>query len=130
MFLFNVAPVFVERKVCYSALSTFLVGWYAGAVSLPPGDVILAQLACHPECHHFLFTSGLTNQSLYKHCATHIRKSRKETKLQFLSKALSFLSVKGPPKMPDSTQNPQPCRPFSGRNENACQNKPELGSFP
>jgi hypothetical protein len=24
----------------------FLVGWYANIVSLPPGDVILAQLAC------------------------------------------------------------------------------------
>jgi hypothetical protein len=28
----------------YSALSTFLVGWHTGAVSLPPDDIILAQL--------------------------------------------------------------------------------------
>ncbi len=89
MFLFNVAPMFVERKVRYSASFTFLVGWYAGAVSIPPGD-ILAQLACHPECHHFLFTSGITNPSLYKHYAAHIRKSRKETKLRFVLRALFF----------------------------------------
>jgi hypothetical protein len=38
--------MFVERKVRYSALFTYLVGWNAGAVSLPPSDVILAQLAC------------------------------------------------------------------------------------
>jgi hypothetical protein len=34
--------MFVERKVCYSALFTDLVGWYAGAVSFPLSDVILA----------------------------------------------------------------------------------------
>jgi len=28
------------------ALFTFLVGWHASAVSLPPRDAILAQLAC------------------------------------------------------------------------------------
>jgi hypothetical protein len=38
--------MFVERWVSYSALFTFLVGWYASAVSLPPDDVIFAQLAC------------------------------------------------------------------------------------
>jgi len=41
--------MFVERKVCYSALFTNLVGWRAGAVSFPQSDVILAQLACPPE---------------------------------------------------------------------------------
>ncbi len=35
-----------DRKVCYSALFTNLVGWHAGAVRFPPSDVILAQLAC------------------------------------------------------------------------------------
>ncbi len=35
-----------QRQVSYSALFTFLVGWHASIVSLPPGDVILAQLAC------------------------------------------------------------------------------------
>jgi hypothetical protein len=39
-------PMFVERKVCYSALFTILVGWYAVAVSFPLSDIILAQLAC------------------------------------------------------------------------------------
>ncbi len=38
--------MFVKRKVRYSALFTNLVGWHAGAVSFPPSDVILAQLAC------------------------------------------------------------------------------------
>jgi hypothetical protein len=38
--------MFVERKVCYSALFTNLVEWHAGAVSFPVRDVILAQLAC------------------------------------------------------------------------------------
>jgi hypothetical protein len=37
--------MFVERKVRYSALFTFLVGWHGSAVGLPPGDVIFAQLA-------------------------------------------------------------------------------------
>jgi hypothetical protein len=36
--LFNkwVGTMFVERKVCYSALFTNLVGWHASAVSFPP----------------------------------------------------------------------------------------------
>jgi hypothetical protein len=38
--------MFVERLVCYSALFTYLVRWYVSAVSLPPSDVILAQLDC------------------------------------------------------------------------------------
>jgi hypothetical protein len=35
-----------EREVSYSALFTNLFGWHTSAVTLPPGDVILAQLAC------------------------------------------------------------------------------------
>jgi hypothetical protein len=38
--------MFVERKVCYSASFTNLVGWHADAVSFLPSDVIFAQLAC------------------------------------------------------------------------------------
>jgi hypothetical protein len=38
-------PIFVERKVCYSALFTNLVEWHACAVTFPLSDVILAQLA-------------------------------------------------------------------------------------
>jgi hypothetical protein len=38
--------MFVERKVQYSALFTNLVRQHAGAVSFPPSDIILAQLAC------------------------------------------------------------------------------------
>jgi hypothetical protein len=38
--------MFVERKVCYSALFTNFVSWHAGAVSFPLSGVILAQLAC------------------------------------------------------------------------------------
>ncbi len=38
--------MFAEKKVCYSALFTNLVGWNAGAVSFHPSDIILAQLAC------------------------------------------------------------------------------------
>jgi hypothetical protein len=34
-----------DRKVSYSTLFTYLVKWYAIAVSLSPGDVILVQLA-------------------------------------------------------------------------------------
>ena len=33
--------------VSYSALFTFLVRWLISTISLPPGDVILAWLACH-----------------------------------------------------------------------------------
>jgi hypothetical protein len=38
--------MFVERKVCYSALFTNMVGWQADAVSFPLSDALLAQLAC------------------------------------------------------------------------------------
>jgi hypothetical protein len=37
--------MFVDRYVGSSALFTFVVGWHASAVSLPSGDVIVAQLA-------------------------------------------------------------------------------------
>jgi hypothetical protein len=53
--------MFVERKVRYSALLTNLVGWHAGAVSFPPSDVILAQLACPLSDVMFLLHSGRTN---------------------------------------------------------------------
>ncbi len=40
----------VRREiVSSSALLTLLVGWHTSAVSLPPSDVILAELACSPE---------------------------------------------------------------------------------
>jgi hypothetical protein len=35
--------------VCSSALFAYLVMWYAGALSLPPSDAFLAQLASPPE---------------------------------------------------------------------------------
>ncbi len=60
---FTTKPVFVERQGCYSALLTFLVGWYPSAVGLPPGDIILAQLACPLNDINFFPTSGL----YYKH---------------------------------------------------------------
>jgi len=60
-------PMFVEIKVCYSALFTNLVGWHAGAVSFPPRDIILAQLACPLGDIMFCLHSGRTNLSLYKH---------------------------------------------------------------
>ncbi len=83
--------MFVERKVCYSALFTNLVAWHAGTVSFPLSDVILAQLACplsdvilvqlacplsdvilaQLACPlsdvMFCLFSGITNLSLYKH---------------------------------------------------------------
>ncbi len=37
------------REVNSSALFTFLVGWHAGAVSLPLGDIISAELDCPPD---------------------------------------------------------------------------------
>jgi hypothetical protein len=59
--------MFVERRVCYSALFTNLVGWYTGTVSFPISDVILAQLACPLSEVMFCLHSGITNLSLYKH---------------------------------------------------------------
>jgi hypothetical protein len=59
-----VAPMFVERKVHYSALFTNLVGWYPGAVSLPLSDAILAQLASPLSDVMFCLHSGITNLSL------------------------------------------------------------------
>jgi hypothetical protein len=38
--------MFVERLATSSALIVILVGWHASAVSVPPGDAILAKLAC------------------------------------------------------------------------------------
>ena len=60
-------PMFVERKVCYSALFTNLVGWHAGTVSFPLCDIILAQLACPLSDVKLCLHSGITNLSLYKH---------------------------------------------------------------
>jgi hypothetical protein len=60
--------MFIERWVSYSALFTFLVGWHASAVTLPQGDIILAQLACPLNNVIFLFTSGIAKLSLYKYC--------------------------------------------------------------
>jgi hypothetical protein len=57
--------MFVERKVSYSALFTNLVEWHAGAVSFPPSDIILSQLACPLSYIMFCLHSGRTNLSLY-----------------------------------------------------------------
>jgi hypothetical protein len=57
----------VERKIRYSALFSNLVGWHASAVSFPPRDVIMAQLACPLSDVMFYLHSGITNLSLYKH---------------------------------------------------------------
>jgi hypothetical protein len=57
--------MFVEKKVHYSALFTYLVGWHAGTVSLPPSDVILAQLACSLSDVMFYVHSGILNLSLH-----------------------------------------------------------------
>jgi hypothetical protein len=59
--------MFVERKACYSALLTYLVGWNASAVSFPLSDVILAKLACPLSDVMLCLISGITNLSLYKH---------------------------------------------------------------
>jgi hypothetical protein len=64
----TVWPMFVERKVCYSALFTNLVGWHASAFSNPLSDVILVQLACPLSDVMFCLHSGITNLSLYKYC--------------------------------------------------------------
>ncbi len=61
-------PMFVERKVRYSALFTNMVKWHAGAVSFPLSDVILAQLACPLSDIMLCLHSEITNLSLYKHC--------------------------------------------------------------
>jgi hypothetical protein len=48
-----------------------LLFWLGGMTALfacPPVDVILAQLACPLNDVIFMFTSGITNLSLYKHC--------------------------------------------------------------
>ncbi len=63
----TVWPIFVERKVRYSALFTKLVRWHAGVVSFPLSDVILAQLACLLSDIMFCLHSGITNLSLNKH---------------------------------------------------------------
>jgi hypothetical protein len=40
LLLHHQQPMFVERKVGYSALFTNLVGWHTGAVSFPLSDVM------------------------------------------------------------------------------------------
>ncbi len=64
----TVWPMFVERKACYSALFTNLVGWHASAFSYPLSDVIFVQIACPLSDVMFCLHSGITNLSLYKHC--------------------------------------------------------------
>jgi hypothetical protein len=59
--------IFVERKVCYSALFTNLVRRHAVAVGYPLSDIILSQLACPLYDVIILFTSGISNLSLHKH---------------------------------------------------------------
>ncbi len=61
--------MFVERKVCYSALFANLVRWHAGALSFPLSDIILAQPAYPLSDIMFCLHSGITNQSLNKHWA-------------------------------------------------------------
>jgi hypothetical protein len=53
--------MFVERKVCDLAWFTYLVGWHASAVSVPPNDVTLAKLACLLSDVMFCLHSGITN---------------------------------------------------------------------
>ncbi len=48
-----------DKKIRYSALFTNLVGWYAGSVSFPLSDVILAQLACPLSDVMFCLHSGM-----------------------------------------------------------------------
>jgi hypothetical protein len=62
-------PMFIERKVCYSALFTNLIGWHASAVSFPPSDIILAQLACPLSDVMFYLNSRRTNLFIYKNCS-------------------------------------------------------------
>jgi hypothetical protein len=59
--------MFVERKVRYTALFTYLVGWHAGAVSFSPSDIILAHLACPLSDAMLCLHSGITKLSLYKY---------------------------------------------------------------
>ncbi len=59
-------PMFVDRKIRYSALFTNLVEWHASAVSFPLSDVIFGQLACPLSDVMFYLHSGITNLSLYK----------------------------------------------------------------
>jgi hypothetical protein len=61
--------MFVERKVCYSALFTYFVRWHTSAVSFPLSDVILAQQACPLSDIIFCLHSGIINLSLYKNIA-------------------------------------------------------------
>jgi hypothetical protein len=60
--------MFVERKVRYSVLFTYLVGRHAGAVSFPPSDIILAQLICPLSDVMFCLYSGITNKYWNKCC--------------------------------------------------------------
>jgi hypothetical protein len=55
--------MFVERWVGYSALFTYLVGWHAAAITLPPSDVIFAQLAYPLSDAMFWLHSRITNLS-------------------------------------------------------------------
>jgi hypothetical protein len=57
-------PMFVERKVHYTALFTNLVGWHTGAVSFPLSDVILTQISCLLSDIMICLHSGITNLSI------------------------------------------------------------------
>jgi hypothetical protein len=57
--------MFVEGKVRHSALFTNLVGGHASAVSVPPSDVISAQLA-----YDVMFCHAMTHLSIKTRCTT------------------------------------------------------------
>jgi hypothetical protein len=59
-----VKPIVIDIEVSFS-MFTFLVGCQVHAVNLPPGDVILAQLACPTNGIVFLFSMCVTNLSFH-----------------------------------------------------------------
>jgi hypothetical protein len=57
--------------------------WHARAVSFPPGDVILAQLACPLNDVIFIFTYGIT-----PHLSTNIAQNSMRHKLFYLTEPI------------------------------------------
>jgi hypothetical protein len=65
----NKRTILLSRNLCRETDWLLSIAYIFGqvAVSLPPSDVILAQIACPLSDVMFCLNSGITDLSLYKH---------------------------------------------------------------
>ncbi len=83
--------MFVEIFVTTSALFTLLAGWYNSAVSLPPSDIILAELASPLNgTPRFKNVNNCLNTKIY----SYLEKSGGQSSNPYLIKCCSFFKTR------------------------------------